>query len=120
VPEDEMLPAVAQGAIGIEIHGKDERARELLAAVNDTPTEIAVACERAFLASLDGSCRTPIAGHAIVKNGRLEFRGEALTLDGGMTFTAARSGLPADAAELGRDAGEEVKAKGGDHLRHLG
>jgi len=120
VPEDEMLPAVAQGAIGIEIRDKDDRMRELLSAVNDAPTEIAVACERAFLSSLDGSCRTPIAGHAIIRNGRLEFRGEALTLDGRMSFTAVRSGALADAADLGRDAGEEVKAKGGDHLRHLG
>ncbi len=120
VPEEEMLPAVAQGAIGIEIRDKDDRMRELLAAVNDTPTEIAVACERAFLSSLDGSCRTPIAGHAIIRDGQLEFRGEALTLDGRMSFTAARSGALADASDLGRDAGEEVKAKGGDHLRHLG
>jgi hydroxymethylbilane synthase len=120
VPEDEMLPAVAQGAIGIEIREDDKRMRDLLTAVNHRETEIAIACERAFLASLDGSCRTPIAGHAIIRDGRLEFRGEALTLDGRMTFTAERSGALADAARLGRDAGEEVKAKGGDHLRHLG
>jgi hydroxymethylbilane synthase len=120
VPEEEMLPAVAQGAIGIEIRDKDDRMRELLSAINDTPTEIAVACERAFLSSLDGSCRTPIAGHAVIRDGRLEFRGEALTLDGRMSFAAVRSGALADAADLGRDAGEEVKAKGGEHLRHLG
>lgn len=120
VPEEEMLPAVAQGAIGIEIREDDKRMRDLLSAVNHRETEIAVACERAFLQSLDGSCRTPIAGHAIIRDGRLEFRGEALTLDGRMTFTAERSGAPADAARLGRDAGEEVKSKGGDHLRHLG
>jgi hydroxymethylbilane synthase len=119
VPETDMLPAVAQGAIGIEIRTNDDRARDLLAAINDAPTEIAVACERAFLGTLDGSCRTPIAGHAILKNGRLEFRGEALTLDGQMSFTADRSGVLADAARLGRDAGEEVKAKGGRHLHHL-
>jgi hydroxymethylbilane synthase len=119
VPEDEMLPAVAQGAIGIEIRDNDERMRDLLGAVNHAPTEIAVACERAFLATLDGSCRTPIAGHAIIESGKLKFRGEALTLDGRMTFAAERSGALADAARLGRDAGEEVKAKGGKHLLHL-
>lgn len=119
VPEDEMLPAVAQGAIGIEIRDDDARLRDMLAPVNDEATEIAVACERAFLAALDGSCRTPIAGHAIVREDRLEFRGEALTLDGRMTFAAERSGPIADAARLGRDAGEEVKARGGRHLLHL-
>jgi hydroxymethylbilane synthase len=119
VPEDEMLPAVAQGAIGIEIRDNDKRMRDLLGAVNHVPTEIAVACERAFLATLDGSCRTPIAGHAIIESGKLKFRGEALTLDGRMTFSAERSGALADAARLGRDAGEEVKAKGGKHLLHL-
>jgi hydroxymethylbilane synthase len=119
VPETDMLPAVAQGAIGVEIRRGDEFARELLSAINDLPTETAVACERAFLAALDGSCRTPIAGHAVIKNGRLEFRGEALTLDGRMTFTAERTGALGDAARLGRDAGEEVKAKGGRHLIDL-
>lgn len=119
VPEDEMLPAVAQGAIGIEIRQDDTRMRALLAAVNDTPTEIAVTCERAFLSVLEGSCRTPIAGHAIIEDDTISFRGEALTLDGSMTFTAQRSGPIADAARLGREAGEEVKAKGGGHLLHL-
>ena len=119
VPETEMLPAVAQGAIGIEVRDQDDRVRALLAKINDTETEIAVRCERAFLAALDGSCRTPIAGHAIIKDGRLDFHGEALTLDGRMTFTAERQGALADAARLGRDAGEEVKAKGGRHLIDL-
>jgi hydroxymethylbilane synthase len=120
VPEEEMLPAVAQGAIGIEIRASDSFVRELLVAINDMPTEVAVACERAFLATLDGSCRTPIAGHAVITDGRLEFRGEALTLDGQMTFAAARTGAFKDAARLGHDAGEEVKAKGGRHLVDLG
>ncbi len=118
-PEADMLPAVAQGAIGIEIRADDDHARELLAAINDAPTEIAVACERAFLAALDGSCRTPIAGHAVIENSRLKFRGEALTLDGLMSFTAERTGALEDAARLGREAGEEVKAKGGRHLVDL-
>jgi hydroxymethylbilane synthase len=119
VPEDEMLPAVAQGAIGIEIRDNDKRMRDLLRAVNHGPTEIAVACERAFLATLDGSCRTPIAGHAIIVGEQLKFRGEALTLDGQMTFSAERSGAVSDAQRLGRDAGEEVKAKGGNNLLHI-
>ena len=64
VPVEIMLPAVAQGAICIETREDAAATRELLAAINDRDTEIAVACERAFLAALDGSCRTPLAGHA--------------------------------------------------------
>jgi hydroxymethylbilane synthase len=112
----EMLPAVAQGAIGIEIRESDERARALVAAIEHRPTAIAVSCERAFLAVLDGSCRTPIAGHARIVDGVLQFRGEALTLDGIATFEAIRAGDLRDAARMGRDAGAEVKATGGRRL----
>ena len=114
----EMMPAVAQGAIGIEIREGDERSRALVAAINHRPTETTVACERAFLTVLDGSCRTPIAGHAVVNGSGLTFAGEALTLDGVHVFRAARAGAAADAAKLGSDAGEEVKASGGALLTH--
>jgi hydroxymethylbilane synthase len=82
VPIEDMLPAVAQGAIGVEMRSDDEKTRMLLAAVNHGSSATAVACERAFLAALDGSCRTPLAGHATLKDGRISFRGHALTLDG--------------------------------------
>ena len=113
MPIDIMLPAVAQGAIGIEIRADDDKTRALLAAVNHRDTETAVACERAFLAALDGSCRTPIAGHAVLDGGTLRFRGHALTLDGVHCFETARQGSHADAVRMGREAGEEVKALGG-------
>lgn len=113
VPMEEMLPAIAQGAIGIEIHAGNARIRTMLGAINHVETANAIACERAFLAALDGSCRTPIAGHARLANGVLHFRGETLTLDGSKVFTAERSGAPADAAQMGTDAAAEVKAKGG-------
>ena len=108
-----MLPAVAQGAIGLEIREGDDATRTLLAAINHRDTETAVSCERAFLAALDGSCRTPLAGHATLDNGVLRLRGHALTLDGVHCFETERVGAPADAARMGRDAGEEVKARGG-------
>ena len=76
---DEMLPAVAQGAIGIQINERDDAVRKILAPLNHAATEIAVTCERGFMAALDGSCRTPIAGHATIENGIVNFRGEALT-----------------------------------------
>jgi hydroxymethylbilane synthase len=113
IPITEMLPAVAQGAIGIQINAGDDATREILLALNHAPTSTAVICERAFMAALDGSCRTPIAGHAVIENGVLKFQGEALTLDGKHVFTVTREGALADAARMGHDAGEDVKARGG-------
>ncbi len=110
---DVMLPAVAQGAIGIQINERDEAVRKILAPLNHASTEIAVTCERGFMAALDGSCRTPIAGHATINNGIVNFRGEALTLDGVHVFTVTRQGAISDAKRMGIDAGEEVKLRGG-------
>ena len=113
IPIELMLPAVAQGAIGIEIRETDNQTRSLLAAINDDETEIAITCERAFLTALDGSCSTPLAGHATLAGATLHFRGHALTLDGIHCFETTRQGAHADAARMGREAGEEVKARGG-------
>lgn len=112
---EEMLPALAQGAIGIEARSDDETLRAAIGQINDKTTAIAIACERAFLRELEGSCKTPIAGYAHIKNGRLHFSGETLTPDGVEVFTATREGLPAEAEAMGKDAGEDVKRRGG-HL----
>src|SRR5262249_46527315 len=74
IPVDDFLPAVGQGIIAIEARGDDERTLALLAAVNHADTAAALTAERAFLTVLEGSCRTPIAGHAVVAAGRLRFR----------------------------------------------
>jgi hydroxymethylbilane synthase len=113
VPIDMMLPAVAQGCIGIETRDDDAATREILAPLNHAETATAVACERAFLAALDGSCRTPLAGHAILEDGRVKFRGHALTLDGVNCFETTRDGATNEAERMGREAGEEIKATGG-------
>jgi hydroxymethylbilane synthase len=113
MPTDIMLPAVAQGAIGIETLRKSGRIKALLAPLNDADTAAAISCERAFLATLEGSCKTPIAGHATLNNGTISFSGETLTLDGNRTFRANRTGAAADAHRLGRDAAAEVKENGG-------
>jgi hydroxymethylbilane synthase len=113
VPVDVMLPAVAQGCIGIETRAGDLATAELLAAIHDKVTAVAVDCERAFLAALDGSCRTPLAGHAVVDGNSVTFRGQALTPDGVHCFETTRQGDAADARRLGAEAGEEVKAAGG-------
>ncbi len=112
---DDMLPALGQGAIGVEIRSANGVLAEMIKAVDDEQTAVAVACERAFLKELDGSCKTPIAGFAQIENGRILFRGETLTPDGSQVFTAEREGLPQDAEAMGRDAGVEVKRKG----RHI-
>lgn len=109
MPMDEMLPAVAQGAIGIEINGSNERARKLVEAIHHADTGIAVSCERAFLAELEGSCRTPIAGHARIENGSLHFRGQLLSEDGKSCFEAELSAPIADALRLGLEVGRRVK-----------
>jgi hydroxymethylbilane synthase len=113
VPTDVMLPAVAQGCIGIETREDDSATRALLAPLNHAASAVAVTCERAFLAALDGSCRTPLAGHATVTAGQISFRGHALTHDGVHCFETTRTGAAADAERLGREAGEQVKAEGG-------
>ena len=108
---DEFLPAVAQGAICIETRAGDDKTRALLAPIDDTDTAIAVAAERAFLAALDGSCRTPLAGHATITGGRLRVRGRIVKPDGCEAFEAAREGAPAEAERLGDDAGQELKRR---------
>ena len=110
---DEFLPAVGQGAIGIETCTDDAKIRDLLAPINHVDTAIALMCERAFLAALDGSCRTPIAGYAAVADGRVSFRGMVVKPDGSEAFETARSGSVADAERLGADAGRELKGKAG-------
>jgi hydroxymethylbilane synthase len=116
VPADVMLPAVAQGAVGLEVREADEATRHLVAAVDHPETSTRVACERAFLFVLDGSCRTPLAGHATLDGHNLAFLCEALTPDGKHVFTAERAGSGSDAARMGAEAGAEVKAKGGSIL----
>ena len=112
----DMLPAPAQGAIGLQIRAGWDAVALLLQPLNHHDTDVTVTCERAFMAALDGSCRTPIAGHAVLQGDEILFRGESLTLDGTQVFTAERRGALADAERLGRDAAAEVKAKGGSFI----
>jgi hydroxymethylbilane synthase len=112
----EMLPAPAQGAVGLQIKADRDIVALLLQPINHPETALTVNCERAFMAALDGSCRTPIAGHATLKDGEINFRGESLTLDGTKVFTAERRGPASDAVTMGRDAAAEVKSKGGSFI----
>ena len=110
---DQFLPAVGQGAIAIETRAGDDATRALVAAINDPATLLAITVERAFLAVLDGSCRTPIAGFASINAGEVSFRGLIAKPDGSQVFETSRAGLSADAAALGADAGHELKTRAG-------
>jgi hydroxymethylbilane synthase len=104
-------PSVAQGAIGIEIRVGDEATHAMVAAIDHAETATALAAERAFLGELDGSCRTPIAGHARLVDGRLQFYGMLISLDGRESVETRREGAPEDAARIGREAGIELKQR---------
>jgi hydroxymethylbilane synthase len=110
---DEMLPAVAQGAIGVACRADDARTRALLEALNDTVSATAVTCERSFLARLDGSCKTPIAGLAEIEGDTLRFRGLILTPDGSEWYDIELTGETKHASRLGSDAGEELLTRAG-------
>lgn len=117
---DDVLPAVAQGAIGIVAREEDTKTRTLLDPLNDAMTATAVSCERMFLAELDGSCRTPIAGLAEIEGDAVRFRGLILSPDGAEWHDVELSGPFADAEALGRQAGEELRGRAGqDFLARL-
>jgi hydroxymethylbilane synthase len=107
----DFLPAVGQGAITIEARADDARTCEFLAKIDHEDTSVALACERAFLAVLDGSCRTPIAGHAVLDGDSISFRGMILRPDGSEAFETSRTGQRRDAVALGADAGAELKRR---------
>jgi hydroxymethylbilane synthase len=108
---DKFLPAPGQGAIAITARRDDARTLEVLKAISDAETMVALTTERAFLAELEGSCRTPIAGLARLEAGRLRLMGEVLRPDGSERFDIAIEGAPADAEWLGREAGRELGAR---------
>ncbi|MFC5384891.1 hydroxymethylbilane synthase [Aquamicrobium segne] len=113
MPLDSFLPAPGQGAISIEHRENDEKVMRLLAPIHDEETGQALACERAFLGALDGSCRTPIAGHAVIEGERLRFRGLIITPDGTICHEIGAEGRAEEAAAIGLKAGADVREKAG-------
>jgi len=110
---DEFLPAVGQGAIGVEARQDDTRVSDILAPIDHADTSTAIACERAFLAALGGSCQTPIAGHATVAGDAVQFRGLIARPDGTAAHDIAGTGRRKDAATIGTEAGRELKHRAG-------
>lgn len=114
-PED-MLPAVAQGAIGIERRGDDSRAATMLEAIHDGPTGQRLAAERTFLAHLDGSCETPIGSLAELDGGNMRLRGEILRTDGTEVYNDDVSGAIEDGPEMGRAMAAKLLARAGPNF----
>lgn len=110
---ERFLPAPGQGAITIESRVGDAQVDALLKPLNHHETYIRLACERAFLAALDGSCRTPIAGLAQIEDGRVHFSGMILTPDGSRLHLVKIEGAMADAAALGMEAAARIRAEAG-------
>ena len=114
---DEMLPAVAQGAVGVETRVNDSLSRDYLRPLNDVASARRVAAERAMLAALDGSCRTPIAALATFDGPEmLTLRGRVATLDGTVVHDVARRGPADDAEAMGADAGRELRERAGPNF----
>jgi hydroxymethylbilane synthase len=110
---EEMLPAVGQGAIAVTCRTGDARVLSLLAPLDRPDAHTAILAERAFLAALDGSCRTPIAALATLAGERLAMRGLVATPDGRELLETSVTGVRADAERLGREAGEALLARCG-------
>ncbi|UWQ80149.1 hydroxymethylbilane synthase [Leisingera sp. S132] len=113
IETSDMLPAVAQGAIGIERRAGDSRAGDMLAAIHNHETGQRLAAERAFLAALDGSCETPIAGLAELDGSTLRLRGEVLRPDGSEAINDDQICAVEDGAELGREMAAKLLEKAG-------
>ncbi len=113
LPLESFPPAPGQGAICIETRIGDARMEQLLAPIRHERTAYSLACERAFLAALDGSCRTPIAALALVEGDRISFSGMILTPDGREAHDISVEGLATDAAAIGSRAGAEIRGRAG-------
>lgn len=119
ISTDVMLPAPAQGAIGVEVRLEDREMQDVLAPLDHLATHFAVSVERGFLRALDGSCRTPIAALATYTDGQLDFRGEVLSKDGTLKFSRALvrdCATREDAVSIGYRIGEDIRAEIGDRV----
>jgi hydroxymethylbilane synthase len=120
LPVDQLLPAPAQGAVCVESRADDQRMKDRLAPLADADTTQAVLAERAFLAALEGNCRTPIAAYAQISDGQIHLIGRLLGLDGRQCFEDSIKGPASDSAALGWSLGKSVRARAGeDFLAHI-
>ncbi len=113
---DDLLPAVAQGAIGIERHVKNQTIHDMLSAIADKDTETQLAAERAFLKALDGSCQTPIAGLATLDGDSLTLQGQILRIDGSEQVSGTLTGPAVKGVDLGQKLAAELLTKSGGNF----
>lgn len=113
IATEDMLPAVAQGAIGIERRNEDFRAADMLSAIHDKTTGERLAAERSFLLELDGSCETPIAGLAELDGNTLRLRGEVLRPDGSEAIDDEMTGAIIDGANMGKEMARKLLSQAG-------
>jgi len=113
---DVMLPAIGQGALAFVCRSDDAYAREALSSVHHEDTHVAVTAERALMASLEGSCQVPVAGYAQIEAGQVRLTGLIAALDGAAIVSDTVSGSASDAAALGAELGERLRAAGGDKI----
>jgi hydroxymethylbilane synthase len=110
------LPAIGQGAIGVECRLDDVRTRELIATLDDPATQVQVVAERAFNARLQGGCQVPIAGYALLENGYIWLRGLVGEPDGSQIITGEIRGPVTEAETLGAALAEELRERGADAI----
>ncbi len=110
LPREVMLPAVGQGALAVECRMADEMVRQLVEPLHDPISAACVAAERAMLAALDGSCRTPIAGFAETDGDRLTIEGLLLSQDGSKEIRGRLEGGIDDAEQLGAELGKQLRS----------
>ena len=116
LPVDVSLPAVGQGAIGIECRIDDAEINQMLQALNDKTTGLCVTAERAMNTRLNGGCQVPIAGFAVLENGQVFMRGLVGSPDGSVLYRAEKTGTEAEVETLGRLIAEDLLAQGADKI----
>jgi hydroxymethylbilane synthase len=116
LPPEVCLPAIGQGALGIECRRDDERVNRLLAVLDDPHARTCVTAERAFLARLEGGCQVPIAAHATLAEDRLRLQGLIAGVRGERVLRDELTGAAADGPALGRELAERLLGRGGDAL----
>ena len=116
LPIDQSVPAVGQGIIGIECRADDVRSVEIVRALDNAPAQVCIAAERAFAARLEGSCQSPIGGHAELVGAQLKLQGMIASVDGAQVFRDSILGSQKDAAALGRALAERMLFAGADKL----
>jgi hydroxymethylbilane synthase len=116
IPADVMLPAVCQGALGIEVRKEDTQLKYMLAFLNDETTEAAITAERAYLIKLEGGCQAPIGGHAVINGDKLKISGFLSTLDGQQVIQDELEGSIKDARLLGKALATRMLKNGGEDI----